>query len=121
MVHLARAVEKIIDTQADEFVSEVVAYEKSIAPVDTGRLVASIHSEKMGLGSYIVTTDAYGDNGFEYPARIEAGQAVYPTGKFMHNFGDGLVPAIYFKHAWHEMARPSSRSHFARNTVNRFK
>lgn len=111
MVHLARAVEKIIDTQADEFVNEVVAYEKSIAPVDTGRLVASIHSEKMGLGSYIVTTAAYGDNGFEYPARIEAGQAVYPT----------RAKALWYHDSWHSMARPSSRSHFARNTVNRFK
>lgn len=122
-VHLVREVEKIIDHEADLFVQKVMMTERSLAPWDTGKLASSIHSIKTGLGSYIVTTNAVGKNGVAYPARIEAGDAVYPTGKYKVDFHDGRgpVPAIYYKDKWHEMARASKQSHFAQKTVSRYK
>ena len=121
-VRLVQGVQKLIDKGGDMFAKKVVMTEKSLAPWDSGRLASSITAIKTGLGSYTVTTNAVGDNGVAYPARIEAGQAVYPTGKFVHNFydGRGLVPAIYYKGKWHEMANPSHQSHFAKKTVSRY-
>ena len=121
-VKLYSTVEKLIDKGGDLFVQKVIMTEKSLAPWDTGRLANSIMSIKHKVGSYTVTTNAAGDNGVEYPARIEAGDAVYPTGRYMHNFydGRGLVPAIYYKKKWHEMANPSHQSHFAKKTVSRY-
>lgn len=122
-VHLVKEVENMIDHGGDLFVTKVMMTERSLAPWDTGNLAKSIHSIKNGLGSYTVTTAATGKNGVAYPARIEAGDAVYPTGAFTHNFfdGRGAVPAIYFKNKWHEMANPSKQSHFAARTVSRYK
>lgn len=122
-VRLVEEIEKVVDREADLFVQKVVMTEKSLAPWDTGRLANSIHPIKQGLANYIITTDAVGDNDVAYPARIEAGDAVYPTGKYVHNFydGRGLVPAIYFKGKWHEFARASKQSGFAQKTVSRYK
>lgn len=121
-VRLYSAVEELVDKGGDLFVKKVIMTEKSYAPWDTGNLANSIMSIKHKVGSYTVTTNAVGENGVAYPARIEAGQAVYPSGRYMHNFydGRGLVPAIYYKKKWHEMANPSHRSHFASKTVSRY-
>lgn len=121
-IRMYAEVVKLIDKGGDLFTQKVVMTERSLAPWDTGNLASSIKSIKRGVGSYIVTTNAYGKNGVAYPARIEAGDAVYPTGRYMHNFydGRGLVPAIYYKNKWHEMANPSKRSHFASKTVSRY-
>lgn len=121
-VRLYAGVRDLCDKGGDMFVKKVVMTEKSLAPWDTGRLASSIAPIKHKIGSYTVSTNAAGDNGVEYPARIEAGDAVYPTGRYMHNFydGRGLVPAIYYKGKWHEMANPSHRSHFAKKTVSKY-
>ncbi len=122
-VRLVREVENLIDHGGDLFVKKVMMTERSLAPWDTGKLAKSIHSIKHGLGAYTVTTEAVGKNSVAYPARIEAGDAVYPTGKFKHDFHDGRgpVPAIYYHNKWHEMARASRQSHFAAKTVSRYK
>ena len=121
-VDIVGGIRKLVDKGGDLFAQKVVMTEESLAPWDSGQLASSITAIKNGLGSYTVTTNASGSNGFEYPARIEAGQAVYPTGKYVHNFydGRGLVPAIYYKGKWHEMANPSKRSHFAKKTVSKY-
>lgn len=121
-VRLYETVERLVDHGGDLFVQKVIMTERSYAPWDTGNLASHIMSIKHGIGSYTVTTNSVGENGVAYPARIEAGDAVYPTGRYMHNFydGRGLVPAIYYKKKWHEMANPSKQSHFARKTVSRY-
>lgn len=121
-VRLYSAVEKLVDRGGDLFSEKVAMTERSLAPWDTGRLASSIRPIKRKIGSYIVSTNAVGDNNVAYPARIEAGDAVYPTGRYVHNFydGRGLVPAIYYKNKWHEMANPSHESHFAKKTVSKY-
>ena len=123
MVDIVGGIEKIVDHEADLFVKKIIMTERSLAPWDTGKLANSIHSVKLGLCDYIITTNAVGTNGVAYPARIEAGDAVYPTGRFKVDFHDGRgpVPAIYYKGKWHELARASKQSHFALKTVSRYK
>lgn len=121
-VRLYDGVVELIDKGGDLFAEKVAMTERSLAPWDSGNLATHIKPVKRKLGSYIVSTNSVGKNGVAYPARIEAGQAVLPTGKYMHNFydGRGLVPAIYYKGKWHERANPSKQSHFAQKTVSRY-
>lgn len=111
-VHLVDGIERLVELGMQDIVQdEIVPYAKREAPHDTGRLRASIHAIQTGRFDWIVTTNARGDNGVEYPARIEKGQAVYPT----------KAKALWYHKRWHSMARASYQSHFMENTVNRFK
>lgn len=119
--HLDTVVVEALDRLADDGVSIA----KSNAPHDSGALEDSIHKEVTGLYSRKVTTNAAGSSGkkankkrFEYPARIEAGDEVIPSGRYKHNFGAGPEPAIWFKGRWHKKAGASAKSGFMEKTMN---
>lgn len=98
----------------DDFANKAVEVAKGNAPVamyNGGRLRDSIHVISQGIGRYRVTTAANGDNGFPYPARVEAGDWVYPSASNKRG-------AIYFYGSWHLCAAPSTRSHFMEDTVS---
>lgn len=110
MVHIAQGIETLVEEAASKIADKAVVLEKSKAPVSSGNLMASIHKEATSRFSYIITTNASGDNGFQYPARIEAGQAVVPTrAKYLHFYVHGNE--VYTKRA-----KASIKSHFAKNT-----
>lgn len=112
MVRLVAGVEGLIEKAASQIADKAVVIEKSNAPVSSGKLMASIHKVSTSRFSYIITTQAFGDNGFQYPARIEAGQAVVPT----------VAKKLHFVVHGHEVytkrAAASSKSHFAKNTMS---
>lgn len=113
-VALTSEVKQLIKAGANQFVEEVVSYEKSVAPVDSGRLAGSIHAFPTGEFSWRVTTSSSGDNGFAYPARIEMGEGVVATrAKALHFVSHGQE--IYTK-----AVGASSKSGFAKKTISRF-
>lgn len=114
-VDLVSGVEKIVHDGGQKFVNKVVAVEKSLAPVSSGRLMASIHADPVGLGTWIVTTTAFGDNGFQYPARIEAGEGVVATNAKALHF------VVHGKSVYTKAVSASSKSGFAKKTISRFK
>lgn len=110
-VHMVKEMERYVELEMQEFVLDtVVPAAKEAAPHDTGNLKQHIYAYQTSKFRWIVTTNSHGENGVAYPARIELGQAVYPTNK----------PALWFHKKWHSMARASSESHFMKNTVSRF-
>ena len=106
-VNLVAPIEQVILTVGDDLANKAVEIAKGNAPVDTGQLSASINTYKTSKWSWRVLTDAYGWNGFEYPARIEAGEAVYPTKK---NY-------VWFHGQPHLFASASGQSHFMKKTM----
>lgn len=114
-VKLVEAVEKIIHDGGQQFVNKVVVVEKSLAPVSSGKLMTSIHALPTGKFSWVVTTNAFGDNGFQYPARIEAGQGVVATNAKALHF------VVHGKEVYTKSVGASSKSGFAKKTVSRFK
>lgn len=111
-VRLVAGVESLLEDAALKIAQKAVVTEKGFAPVSSGRLMASIHYIKTGKCAYIVTTQAFGDNGFQYPARIEKGQPVVPTqAKALHFVVHGK--SVYTKYA-----KPSAKSRFAKNTIS---
>lgn len=114
-VNLVGTVEKLIDKGASDFVEQTRMTAVSNAPVDTGMLAGSISWQKVSLGSYIVSTHAAGYNGFEYPARIEAGEGVAATRKKALHFWSSKYGEVYAK-----SVGASAKSHFMRNTVNSY-
>ena len=115
-VHLVDGVEKLIDKGAGQLVQKVVATARGFAPVESGYLAGSISGHKIGIGSYEVSTNAVGRNGFAYPAHIEAGEGVHAT-----NSKDGLLHFV-INGDWivtHSTA-PSEKPHFMRKTVRKY-
>ena len=111
-VRLVAGVEEIVEDAASQIADKAVIMEKHNAPVSSGKLMASIHKIAMDRFSYVITTNAFGDNGFQYPARIEAGQGVVPTqAKALHFVVHGK--SVYTKHA-----KASSKSGFANKTIS---
>lgn len=111
-VQLVALVEKAINEQAEDIVKQVVATMKEEAPKDSGQMANSISSVKTGQFTWLVSTHASNPiNGFEYPARIELGQTVYPT----------KAKALYFHGGWHKKSNASKKSGFAKRTVARFR
>jgi len=111
-VHLVDGVTELIDDASSKIALKAVDMAKGYAPVDTGQLKASIMQHKMGLASWLISTDAYGDNGFQYPARIEAGQEVVAT------HAKALRFVTHGHEVWTKRAAPSSKSHFAKKTIS---
>ena len=99
----------------DLLTDEMVAFAASQAPVETGQLSGSIKKINIGLGEYIITTNAYGHNGFEYPAHIEAGQGVRATRKKALAFNAVPAGLVITK-----STKPSAMSHFMKKTVSRY-
>lgn len=122
-VHFEATLRNLFNEAGDQIVKRFEAQAKTNAPHDSGRLAASIHTVKDGEFHWTVSTHASGDNGFQYPARIEAGEPVVPSGKYHHNFGGSLGwrPAIWYKDAWHTGAKPSIQSHFMERTIAQFR
>ena len=111
-VRLTAGVEKLLADATAKIANKAVILEKHYAPVSSGRLMASIHKIKIDEFSYVITTNAFGDNGFQYPARIEAAQDVVPTqAKVLHFNVHGK--SVYTKHA-----KASSKSKFADKTIS---
>ena len=113
-IHLVKGIEWMIDKGAGQFMQEVVATARGFAPVDTGNLSGSISGTKVGVGTYSVSTNAVGRNGFAYPARIEFGQGVTATHKKALHFvahGNKVVT---------KSAGPSAQSHFIKNTISKY-
>lgn len=110
-VHIEDGVSELIEKAASQIADKAVILEKSYSPVSSGRLMTSIHKVATSRFSYIITTNASGDNGFQYPARIEAAQDVVPTNaKALHFVVHGRE--IYTKHA-----KASAKSKYANNTM----
>lgn len=111
MVHLASEIEDMLADAASRIADMAVSQEKAEAPVISGQLRASIHKVPQGRFAYKIVTDAYGDNGFAYPAHIEAGEGVVATN----------AKALHFKIGGREIitksTQPSAKSHFARKTI----
>lgn len=111
-VHLVYNIEHLIEDASEKIATKAVNMAKDYAPVDTGQLRGSIQKRKIGKASWQITTFAYGDNGFEYPARIEAGQGVRVThAKVLRFVSHGVE--VHTKYA-----APSSKSHFAKKTIS---
>lgn len=111
-IRLVAGIEDLVDDASEKIALQAVDMAKGYAPVDTGQLQGSIRKIKVGLASWKITTFAYGDNGFEYPARIEAGQPVVAThAKALHFVAHG-------KDIHTKRAAPSSKSHFAKKTIS---
>lgn len=110
-IRLVNGIETLVEEAASKIADKAVILEKHNAPVSSGKLMASIHKIAIDRFSYVITTNASGDNGFQYPARIEAGQAVVPTQAKALRFSVKGGKPFYTKYA-----KPSSKSHFAKNT-----
>lgn len=110
-VYMVGPVTNIINTALDRVTNDAVNIAKSNAPVgDTGQLSGNIHSEVISRWGRRVTTSAYGPyKGFEYPARIEAGEEVHPR--------PGNKKGLYYRGRWHRMSRASNESHFMEHTM----
>lgn len=111
-VRLVEGVERLLEDATLKIAQKAVIIEKHKAPVSSGQLMASIHYIKTGKCAYIITTQAFGDNGFQYPARVEAGQDVVPTQAKVLRF---VVhdTTVYAKRT---SVKPT-RSHFADKTI----
>lgn len=113
-IHIGNAVIDFAKKGGDECAKQGVRAAKGFAPHDSGNLAGSIHSMQTSRSSWLVTTAATGSNGFAYPARIELGEPVIPTGKYTYKG----VPAIWYKGTWHPGgARASSQSSFMRKAM----
>lgn len=112
MVHLVYGITELIEDASEKIALKAVDMAKGYAPVDTGQLKQSIKQHKTGTASWLISTDAIGDNGFAYPARIEAGQDVRATkAKALHFVTHGVEVRT-------KRAKASSKSHFAKKTIS---
>lgn len=111
MVHLVEEIEDRLADAASIIADMAVSQEKAEAPVISGQLRASIHKVPQGRFAYKIVTDAYGDNGFAYPAHIEAGEGVVAT------HSKALRFTINGREIVTKSTRPSVKSHFARKTI----
>lgn len=102
---------KLLMQACNEVADKAMRMAQVNAPKDSGRLAMSIEWISQGIGRYTVITNAVGDNGFPYPARIEAGEGVVPNSR--NKYG-----AIWFKGNWHLAAAPSTQSGFMKKTVS---
>lgn len=115
-IRIVDAVENYIQSEADKIVQQVVDAMKDEAPRDSGQMADSISATKTGKYTWIVSTHAVRpatkhSPAFEYPARIELGQTVYPT----------KSKYLWFYGGWHKKSNASSKSGFGKRTVARFK
>lgn len=115
-VDILGGIEDMVDKGGTQFVEQVRMTAVGNAPFETGMLAGSISFTKVALGEYVISTHAKGYNGTEYPLRIEFGEPVVPTVKKALKFwapGGGYAgrPIIT------KYAAPSTKSHFARNTI----
>ena len=116
-VDIVSGINKLVDSGGDKFAEEVRIAAARNAPYETGMLAGSIIKIKNGVGSYTITTNAVGFNGygFAYPAHIEAGEGVKATRhKALHFYA---VPA---GEVFTKSTKPSAKSHFMRNTVSMY-
>lgn len=122
-VHFEATLRNLFNEAGDQIVKRFEAQAKTNAPHDSGRLANSITSVKDGEFHWTVSTHASGDNGFEYPARIELKQPVIPSGRYMHYFPKlgQVLPAIWYKGGWHTGAKPSGQSEFMKRTIAQFR
>lgn len=96
-IHLGNVAAEFAKKGGEECCRQGVNAAKGFAPKRSGKLAASIHSYQTSPSSWLVTTAASGSNGFAYPARIEFGEPVVPTGKYTFHG----VPAIWYEDEWH--------------------
>ena len=114
-IHLVEEIEKIAQREMDDFVNnEVVPYAKNMAPQCTGAMSHQIRATDLGNFTWIVSTHS-SNNGFEYPAHIEAGEGVVATNKKALRF------RIHGREIITKSTKPSYKSHFMANTVSAFK
>lgn len=109
-VRLYDGVRDLIDKGADYLTEEMVSTAASLAPIDTGQLSGSIHKIRIGLGEYIISTNAYGHNGVEYAAKIETGESVVGYQHFTYRGKEFRVHAV----------AGSKQSHFMSKTVSKY-
>ena len=107
MIDLITPVFHFIEDAGNTLTDQAVSLAKANAPHDTGQLAGSIDSHHPGKFRWVIDTHANGWNGVAYPARIEAGDPVYPR-----RYG-----AVYFHGSWHLFADASKQSHFMEKTM----
>lgn len=111
-VYIVATIQNYILDKSEDIVKDVVKTMKNEAPKDSGQMADSIGAIRTGKFTWIVSTHASNPyNGFEYPARIELGQAVYPT----------KAKALWFHNKWHKKSSASKKSGFAKATVAKFR
>lgn len=111
-VYIVATVKNYMLEKSEDIVRQVVTTMKGNAPVDSGAMANSISPIRTGEFRWIISTHAANPvNGFEYPARIELGQAVYPT----------KAKALWFHDRWHKKSSASKKSGFAKRTVAMFR
>ena len=87
-------------------------YAALYTPQISGRLVHSIRVVKVADGEWRVSTNAHGDNGFDYPAHIEKGQPVHAT------YAKALHFRIRGQDIYAKSVKGSSQPKFMENTKN---
>lgn len=118
-VKMVSTVRKMLKGEFDNIATRAMLQASGNAPYDSGNLAASIEWHSRGFGKYTVKTNAVGSNGVAYPARIEAGDPVFPNQKRQ---GWAYYPrGIWYHNQWHSSARASSKSHFMEKTVENFR
>lgn len=83
-VDLVNGVRKLVDDALNHATDNMVSIAKGSAPVDTGQLRASITKTKLGIGRYVISTNAVGANGVAYPLKIEWGEEVSGYQRFVY-------------------------------------
>ena len=110
MVRLVAGVEELIQKGGEEVAKQAVELAPLYTPESSGRLVHSITVTQVDHFKWRVSTHAYGDNGFEYAARIEAGQGVVATQAKVLHF------KVHGRDIYAKSVGASKKSHFMKNT-----
>ena len=101
---------RLLDNAFEQYTDDMVTTAAGAAPVDTGNLAGHIHKTKLGLGTYIISTNSVGHNGVAYPLKIEQGDSV-----------DGYQHFVYRNVEIRTMhVNASAQSHFMRAAVSKY-
>lgn len=113
----------IMEKRAEEVVREVEATLRAEAPVYTGKLLASIRTEKVGEWHWVIAPHVKNKNGENYAYWAEEGSK--PNG------ADGRIHAVNGKALkwvdpqgrvhYAESVRPHKGTHFVRKTVEKYR
>ena len=114
-VALVSEVKRVVELGGQEFVDQVVATEKGLAPSCSGNLRQHISATQTSQFTWNISTHSVGENGVAYPARIEAGDDVNARP------GSVLRFRVHGKEIRTKHVRASYQSHFAENTINMYR
>lgn len=117
-VHYEATLRGLFEDAGQTIANQFVNQAKGNAPVgfkdSVGKLKANIWAEQTGEFTWLVSTHSVGWNGFAYPARVEAGEAVHAAPNKVLVFPKQEGPVFA------KSSRASSKSHFMEKTVNSF-